>query len=633
VGRKSLLDSILKCSCLFASIGCGLVVSPTLTALRADAASSVERLETHSNQTPSGSFSDGELFIALEVREGEWFPEDEKGPSVKIYALGERGKPATVPGPMIRVPEGTSIHVQIRNRLAVEVTVHGMHSRPGKAEDVIKIPPGQSSESTFQAGAAGAYYYWATAGGDTLNGRPYKEDSQMSGAFIVDPEGRVTPDRVFVIGAWRDRLRPDESLDLPVVNGKSWPYTERLEYTAGSDVRWRWLNASAQTHPMHMHGSYFRVDSIGDAERDTALSEGQRKTVATQLMQVGGTMTTYWQPKEPGRWLFHCHILAHVSPDTMLFRQPPYAKHGEMGQHDLGHEMAGLVMGITVAPHPGERSEVKLLKPRHKLDLVIEAKQNGKNPEGYSLSEHGKARGAVSAPGPALVLTRGEPVAIHITNRLTEPTSIHWHGIELQSYYDGVPGWTGIGPRVTPMIQPGKSFDVQFTPPRAGTFIYHTHMNDIVQLGTGLYGPIVVLDPGEKYHPETDRIFLISRTGIRRVGEMLVNGSTKPDTEEWRQGATYRLRFININANNTVVVSLKSKQAPATWKSIAKDGADLPVEQAVTGPASFLIAPGETYDFQVHPEHDGDMQLIFFLTLFNETVALPIRVGSTIAQK
>ena len=231
------------------------------------------------------------------------------------------------------------------------------------------------------------------------------------------------------------------------------------------------------------------------------------------------------------------------------------------------------------------------------------------------------------------MLTRGEPVAIHITNRLTEPTSIHWHGIELQSYYDGVPGWTGIGQRVTPMIQPGKSFDVRFTPPRAGTFIYHTHMNDMVQLGTGLYGPIVVLDPGEKYHPETDRVFLISRTGMRRVGEMLVNGSTKPNTEEWWLGATYRLRFININANNTVVVSLKEKETPVSWKSIAKDGADLPVQQSLTGPASFLIAPGETYDFQVHPEHDGDMQLTFFLTLFNETVTQPIRVGSTIAQK
>ena len=57
-------------------------------------------------------------------------------------------------------------------------------------------------------------------------------------------------------------------------------------------------------------------------------------------------------------------------------------------------------MGITVSPRSGERSEVKLLKPRRKIDLVIEAKRNGKNPEGYSLSEHGKARGALSTPGP-----------------------------------------------------------------------------------------------------------------------------------------------------------------------------------------------------------------------------------------
>ena len=42
---------------------------------------------------------------------------------------------------------------------------------------------------TFSAGAPGAYYYWATAGGDTLEGRPYKEDSQLYGAFIVDPPG------------------------------------------------------------------------------------------------------------------------------------------------------------------------------------------------------------------------------------------------------------------------------------------------------------------------------------------------------------------------------------------------------------------------------------------------------------
>jgi FtsP/CotA-like multicopper oxidase with cupredoxin domain len=152
------------------------------------------------------------------------------------------------------------------------------------------------------------------------------------------------------------------------------------------------------------------------------------------------------------------------------------------------------------------------------------------------------------------------------------------------------------------MIQPGKSFDVHFTPPRAGTFIYHTHMNDLSQLGSGLYGPIIVLEPGETFHSETDRIFLISRTGMRKEGEMLLNGATKPQPQVWQAGVTYRLRFININGNNTVIVTLNQKGRPVSWRSVAKDGADLPPEQSLTTSASFLIAPGETYDFQFRPE-------------------------------
>ena len=81
------------------------------------------------------------------------------------------------------------------------------------------------------------------------------------------------------------------------------------------------------------------------------------------------------------------------------------------------------------------------------------------------MSEPGRATSEVSAPGPEIVLRRGDPIAIHVINRLSEPTSVHWHGIELQSYYDGVPGWTGYDRQVTPMIEPGKSFDGYFTPP------------------------------------------------------------------------------------------------------------------------------------------------------------------------
>lgn len=320
--------------------------------------------------------------------------------------------------------------------------LHGMHSRPGKEDDVVEIPPRGTREVTFPAGEPGAYYYRATAGGDTLNGRSYKEDSQLNGAFIVDPPGHVAPDRVFVIAAWRDRYLPQESFDIPVINAKSWPYTERLECTAGTEVRWRWLNPSAQLHPMQMHGSYFRVDAVGDAESETVFAAEQRKLVSTQLIPVGGTITTYWQPKEPGRWLFQCHILTHVSPDTMMLRRNLHTD--AKGVHNHAEQgMAGLVLGITILPRPGESGHPKPPKPQRRLDLVIDNQQGGKNPRGYSISEQDKPTLGVSAPGPALVLTQGEPVAIRVTNHLSESTSVHWHGIELQSYFDGVPGWTG----------------------------------------------------------------------------------------------------------------------------------------------------------------------------------------------
>ncbi len=593
----------------------------------ADAKPGVERIQVNSNQAPGGVLANGVLTIDLEVREGEWFPEDDHGPSLKVFALAERGKPAQNPGPLIRVPEGTTIHARIHNLIPTAVVMHGMHARPGKADDVLEIPVGETREVTFQAGVAGAYYYWATAGGDTLLGRPYKEDGQLNGALIVDPVGTVAPDRIFLISVWRDRQLPQESLDIPVINGKSWPYTERLEYTAGTDVRWRWINASAQVHPMHMHGSYFRVDAIGDGETDTAFPAAQRKMVSTQLMAIGGTMTTDWQPSEPGRWLFHCHILTHISPETMMLRRGVKTEHTNMAHDHPGHDMAGLVMGITVLPRPGDHAPAAPPKPQRTLDLVIGDQPGGTNPRGYAVSEQGKAPIGVSAPGPALVLTRGEPVAIHVTNHLSESTSIHWHGIELQSYYDGVPGWTGYKEQVTPMIEPGKSFDVYFNPPRAGTFIYHTHMNDLPQLSSGLYGPIIVLPPGEKFDPGTDKVFLMSRNGMRKDGTLLLNGTSNPIAQQWRAGQTYRLRFININANNTVRITLAQKGAPVEWKAIAKDGADLPAEQALAGPASFLIAPGETYDFQVRPEHAGDMELTMDIALLKEKVTQAIRLS------
>ena len=106
-------------------------------------------------------------------------------------------------------------------------------------------------------------------------------------------------------------------------------------------------------------------------------------------------------------------------------------------------------------------------------------------------------RDSFSVPGPTLELTRGKRVAITIVNQSQERAAVHWHGIELESYPDGVPGWSGIGTRTIPSIMPGDSLTVRFTPPRAGTFMYHSHSNEIQQITSGLYGAIIVLEPGE----------------------------------------------------------------------------------------------------------------------------------------
>src|SRR6185436_3400246 len=98
---------------------------------------------------------------------------------------------------------------------------------------------------------------------------------------------------------------------------------------------------------------------------------------------------------------------------------------------------------------------------------------------------------------------------ITVINRLSEPTSVHWHGMELDAYFDGVGGWSGAGTRRAPLVAPGDSFTVAFTPPRAGTFMYHTHMEEEAQLHYGMFGPIIVLEPGERLDPERDLFFML----------------------------------------------------------------------------------------------------------------------------
>jgi len=377
-------------------------------------------------------------------------------------------------------------------------------------------------------------------------------------------------------------------------------------------VRWRLINASFEWHPLHLHGFYYDILSLGDAERDVPLSPERRPRVVTHRLNPGATMSIAWTAERIGNWLFHCHILDHIDPTVRLRGAVSHANHAADHAREA---MSGLVLGTTVrepagyshAPPPHARRQMRL--------FVQEQPRRFGNAAalGYALAKAGSEPppNLVDIPGPLLVLTRGEPTSIEIVNRTPAATSVHWHGIELESFYDGVPGWGGDSRRRTPPIRPGESFVAHMTPPRAGTFMYHTHWHDVHQLTSGMYGPLIVLEPGERYDPETERMILLSAgpSEKRFTEPLLINGSEKPAPLQMRAGGNYRLRLINITADNANFnVTLSRNEDLVTWRAIAKDGADLPAAQAIETKAEQQLTVGETRDYEVRPLVPGDLK-------------------------
>jgi FtsP/CotA-like multicopper oxidase with cupredoxin domain len=218
-----------------------------------------------------------------------------------------------------------------------------------------------------------------------------------------------------------------------------------------------------------------------------------------------------------------------------------------------------------------------------------------------------------------LYLARGEPVAITLVNEMREPTSVHWHGIELDSYTDGVPGFSGSGTRLAPIIAPGDSFVARFTPPRAGTFMYHSHVDEIRQQRAGLVGALIVRD-GAPLDTANDLFFLFKLARYRDNGPFEINGKIDPDTLRLRAGQRYRVRLIALQSEFPIVTATITARADSSfatvadsqivnWTPVAKDGADLPVSGRMLRFARQVMSMGETYDFEFTPERPGNLRL------------------------
>ena len=537
--------------------------------------------------------------MRLELRRGVWHPESEDGEAIPVYAFGEAGKPLQVSGPLVRVPEGTVVEISVHNTLAVPATLHGLYERPGDAGDVVTVGAGATVEVRFVAGDLGTYLYWARTP-DGQRGDRRVADALLGGALVVDAPGARTDDRIFVLERWNGATRT-------AINGKSWPFTERLTYQRGEPVHWRVINASDGSHPMHLHGLHFNVNGVGDGERYRAYDGAERPLVFTQNVEIRETFEMTWVPHEPGRWLFHCHRLQHMRLPAELDPSDATVTDNHEHAHDdpLYAGMGGMIVEITVTgPHIPTPEEV--WQSARKLELEIGAR-NG-DPGFYRLTLRDPAlvppmpegRSGRALSGPPIVLEQGQPVEIAVVNQLDDATAIHWHGMELESYYyDGVPIVAGIGNLRAPAVEPGETFVARMTPPRAGTLIYHTHWHDARQLTGGVHGPLIVMPPGRTHDPATDKPFLFSLSPGDRAAMLLMNGVPQPLTMELTTGTKHRFRLINITPSVADLrVSLRQDGVPVDWRAVAKDAVDLPASEATMRRADLQISVGETYDFE-----------------------------------
>jgi FtsP/CotA-like multicopper oxidase with cupredoxin domain len=163
------------------------------------------------------------------------------------------------------------------------------------------------------------------------------------------------------------------------------------------------------------------------------------------------------------------------------------------------------------------------------------------------------------SPGPTIEAVEGDKVRIFVTNKLPEHTTVHWHGMIVPSGMDGVGGLT------QPHIDPGKTFAYEFELKASGSFMYHPHSDEMVQMAMGMMGSFVVHPRDTKlHHVDRDFVFLLGAHDID-PGTYLPKVTTMLEFNLWtwnsrvfpgidplvvRKGDRVRVRMGNLTMTN-----------------------------------------------------------------------------------
>lgn len=208
-------------------------------------------------------------------------------------------------------------------------------------------------------------------------------------------------------------------------------------------------------------------------------------------------------------------------------------------------------------------------------------------------------------PGPTINANVGDTLVAHLVNRLSEPTVIHWHGLRVPSAMDGTES-------VQTTVPPGGSFEYRMVLPDAGTFWYHSHANETVQIERGLYGALIVRGPDEPEF-DADRVLVLDDLKLDRKGRIaktalldrhsgregrvtLINGRNMPELKI-AAGHVERWRMINACSSRYLRLSLGGRP----FRIIGSSGGLR--DEAVTVTET-LLPPGDRVELAVGPFED-----------------------------
>ena len=228
-------------------------------------------------------------------------------------------------------------------------------------------------------------------------------------------------------------------------------------------------------------------------------------------------------------------------------------------------------------------------------------------------------------PGPTIEARVGDVLEVRLTNRLPEPTTMHWHGLRVPAAMDG-----------TDMVQrpvaPGETFTYRFRLPDPGTFWYHPHTHETVQMERGLYGAIVVRAADEPVF-DAERVLVlddvlldddgqvapprgwIERHNGREGDVRLVNGRQEPELTI-AAGQIERWRVVNASSARYVRLSIGGRP----FHIIGTDGGLIPAPVTAT---EVLLATADRVELAVGPFDEGEVIAVESLAYNRRSITWP----------